>query len=222
MKRWLSHVVVNGAMVVVALTDYLIAGGSLVSQAVSDPKTAGLIVIGLNLANIALKTVLDGRAKRKGEDDTMILDEHVTPNFALSEFIVSDTAARMGIDNTPPAAVLATLRNVLIPAMEDVRTRLGVPVVIKSGYRCPELNSAVHGAPASDHLTGHAADFVAPGFGSPREVAKFLVDQMPQFVFDQLIHEGGWVHVSFSPHRRNEVLTAHFTPSGVSYTPGLA
>lgn len=151
----------------------------------------------------------------------MMLDEHVTRNFALSEFVVSDTAARLGIDNTPPAKIMATLRNVLIPAMQEVRDLLAVPIVVKSGYRCPQLNMAVRGASTSDHLTGHAADFVAPGYGSPREVSAFLVSQMPLFKFDQLICEGGWVHLSFGPRRRNEVLTAHFTPAGVSYTRGL-
>jgi hypothetical protein len=127
----------------------------------------------------------------------------------------------LGIDNMPPTRVLATLRNVLIPAMQEVRDLLGMPVVIKSGYRSPELNTIVRGARTSDHLTGHAADFVAPGFGSARDVCLFLVGRMPGFKFDQLIHEGGWVHLSFAPRRRNEVLTAHFAASGVNYTRGL-
>lgn len=152
----------------------------------------------------------------------MTLDEPVTSSFALSEFIVSHTAERLRIDNTPPAQILATLRNVLIPGMQHIRDLLGVPVVIKSGYRCPELNRAVRGAVASQHVDGHAADFVAPAFGSPREVAEFLVARMADVKFDQLIFEGAWVHVSFAPRPRNEVLTAHFTDAGVSYTQGLA
>jgi hypothetical protein len=152
----------------------------------------------------------------------VILDEPVTRNFALSEFVVSHTAARLGIDNSPPAKVLATLRHVLIPAMQDVRDLLGMPVVIKSGYRSPQLNAAVRGAQGSDHVTGHAADFVAPGYGTPREVCAVLLGHAGILKWDQLIWEGGWVHISFSPRRRNEVLTAHFTPSGVTYTQGLA
>jgi putative chitinase len=152
----------------------------------------------------------------------MILDEPVTADFHLSEFIISDTAVRMGIDNTPPASVLATLRNVLIPAMQALRDLLAAPVIIKSGYRSAELNAAVHGAPASQHTDGHAADFIAPTFGPPSAIARFLVDRMDVVRFDQLIMEGGWVHVSFAPRPRNQVLTAHFTPQGVSYTSGLA
>ena len=132
----------------------------------------------------------------------MILDDPVTADFHLSEFVVSDTAARLGIDNTPPAFVLATLRNVLIPAMQAVRDLLKTPVIIKSGYRCPELNAAVRGASSSDHLTGHAANFVSPAFGQPSAVCAFLVDRMPDVHFDQLIMEGGWVHISFGPRLR--------------------
>lgn len=151
-----------------------------------------------------------------------MLDERITRDFALSEFIVSDTAARLGIDNAPPVQVEATLRNVLIPAMQQIRNLLGVPVIIKSGYRSPELNAAVRGASSSQHCTGHAADFAAPAYGTPRKVAEFLVGHLQTLKIDQLLFEGGWVHVSFSPRPRAEVLTAHFTASGVSYTRGIA
>jgi putative chitinase len=54
------------------------------------------------------------------------------------------------------------------------------------------------------------------------EVAAELVRHMAALKFDQLIAEGRWVHVSFSPRPRNQVLTAHFSASGVSYTQGLS
>lgn len=150
-----------------------------------------------------------------------MLDERITRHFTLGEFVVSDTAARLGIDNMPPARVEATLRNVLIPAMQRVRDLLDAPVIVKSGYRCPTLNSAVRGAPSSQHVTGHACDFIAPAFGAPRAVCLRLVEHLAELHVDQLIAEGGWVHVSFSARPRYEVLTAHFTPAGVSYTRGL-
>lgn len=147
--------------------------------------------------------------------------EWASADFTLGEFIASDTAVRLGLDNTPPDEVLATLLEVLIPSMQGVRDILGVPVIIRSGYRSPAVNAAVRGSQGSDHLTGHAADFVAPAFGTPRAVAGRLVGLMPGFKFDQLIHEGGWVHLSFAPRRRNQVLTAHFGSEGVRYTQGL-
>lgn len=150
------------------------------------------------------------------------MDERLTDNFFLSEFLASDTAARLGIDNTPPAQVMATIRNVLAPGMQAVRDLLGVPILISSGYRSPELNRAIRGAQNSQHSTGHACDFRAPGFGTPRAVCDLLVRHIERLKFDQLIHEGGWAHISFAPRPRNQVLTAHFTPQGVSYTQGLS
>jgi zinc D-Ala-D-Ala carboxypeptidase len=151
-----------------------------------------------------------------------MIDEKITRNFSLSEFCNSDTAVRLGIDNTPTAMVVGNLRNVLIPGMQSVRDILSAPIFVKSGYRCPDLNRAVRGASSSDHLMGNAADFVAPAFGTPLEICKRLVEHIQTLQFDQLIFEGGWVHISFSARRRNEVLSAHFTSNGVNYTPGLA
>lgn len=151
-----------------------------------------------------------------------MIDPLVTQHFRLSEFIESDTATRLGISNTPSPDVLAMLRNVLIPGMEAVRTVLGKPVFVSSGYRSPELNRAIRGAPGSQHLTGQACDFRCPEFGPVVEVCAALVAQMQRIKFDQLIFEGTWCHISFSSHPRNQVLTAHFAAGGVSYTKGLA
>lgn len=149
-------------------------------------------------------------------------DEHITPDFWISEFLVSDTATRLGLHNTPDAMSYANLRNVLIPAMQQVRNLLGQPVIIKSGYRSLAVNTAVRGSATSQHCSGHAADFIAPAFGSPRMVCVHLLKHMQALKFDQLICEGNWVHISFSPRNRREVLTAHFTSDGVRYTAGLA
>lgn len=146
----------------------------------------------------------------------------ISKNFALSEFVVSHTATRLAIDNTPSATIVATLTNVLIPAMQQIRDMLDAPVIIKSGYRCAHLNAVVRGSPSSDHLTGHAADFVSPAFGDPLKICRVLLAEQPTLKWDQLIFEVGWVHISFNVRRRNQVLTAHYTPSGTRYTQGLA
>lgn len=44
--------------------------------------------------------------------------------------------------------------------LEPLRKALGVPIAVTSWFRCPELNQAVGGADASEHLTGGAADIV--------------------------------------------------------------
>ncbi len=56
----------------------------------------------------------------------------------------SDTAVRVGIDNTPPAAVLPALV-VLGAGLERVEELLAHPITHSSGYRCPALNALVRG-----------------------------------------------------------------------------
>ena len=151
-----------------------------------------------------------------------MIDDVVTPSFRLSEFLVSDMAVRRGIDNTPSATQLANVRNILAPGMQEIRDILGLPIFITSGFRSVAVNKAVGGSKDSQHCDGLAADFKCPAMGLPSTVAKFLLVHGSRLPFDQLIMEGGWVHVSFvSKDPRHDVLTAHFTPAGVTYTIGL-
>lgn len=145
---------------------------------------------------------------------------YLSPHFLLDEFTVSQEAARRGIDNTPTAEAMQNLPK-LAQLMEAVRIHLGVPITISSGFRSKALNDAIGGAPGSQHLTGQAADFIAPGFGSPLTICCHLVDQA-SVDYDQLIQEGRWVHISWSPKPRRQVLTAHFVGGRVHYTPGIA
>jgi hypothetical protein len=119
----------------------------------------------------------------------------LSPHFELSEFVVSETAARLGIDNTPPPAVVEKLRYVAL-CLEGIRTVLGKPIVVTSGYRCPKLNKAIGSKPTSQHLKGEAADWTCPGFGTPKQIVDYL--RHVNVCYDQIILEyGQWVHASF-------------------------
>ena len=143
------------------------------------------------------------------------LSEH----FTLEELTFSATAQRKQIDNKPPAEVLENMKR-LAAGLEEVRAVLGNnPMRINSGYRSPKLNRAVGGARLSAHMAGYAADFVCPDFGSPLKIVKALAATGIQF--DKLIQEGTWVHISFAPEARRQLLTAHFGPNGTSYTAGV-
>lgn len=140
-------------------------------------------------------------------------------HFSQSELTASDTAVRLGIDNTPSAEIASNLE-ILAMGLEDIRDILGNPMRISSGYRCPKLNSAVKGSRASAHMDGFAADFTCPAFGTPLEIVK-AIEKSP-LMFDQCIQEGTWVHISFAPAERRQVLTAHFGKDGTTYTKGIA
>ena len=145
----------------------------------------------------------------------MMLTEH----FSLEELTFSSIAAVHGIDNTPPSGVMPRLVS-LAYGLETVRALLrGIPLHIDSGYRCPALNQLVRGVPDSAHVTGDAADFICPDFGSPLDIVRFLSTQT--IVFDQLIQEGTWVHISFAPMCRRQILTAHFVNGKASYSLGV-
>lgn len=143
----------------------------------------------------------------------------LTDHFTLEELTHSDTAIRRGIDNMPPPAILKVL-TLSAEKMELARALLGHPITVNSGFRAPLVNKLIGGAKNSGHMSGYAIDFTCPGFGTPKDIVKFLATQ-PTFVFDQLIQEGTWVHVSFAPASRREILTAHFGKSGTTYTKGL-
>lgn len=130
--------------------------------------------------------------------------EMLSPHFSLAELTASDTAARKGIDNTPPPAAMTALVRTAI-GLEGVRALLGVPVLVSSGFRSRELNKLVGGQPLSQHTKGEAADFTAPLYGSPEKIATRLVKSA--LAFDQLIVEfDRWVHVSFTATPRRQAL----------------
>lgn len=145
----------------------------------------------------------------------------LTEHFSLEELTASDTAVRLGIDNNPPDPVLENL-HILAQGLESVRRVLKNPIHINSGYRCKSLNQAVRGSKTSEHMTGLAADIICPRFGTPLEVCRAIA--AAGIPFNQVIHEGQWCHVSFpSPGLagNNELLTAHFGPTGTTYSDGL-
>ena len=79
-------------------------------------------------------------------------------HFTLKEFVKSDTARRLGIDNTPSPQVEERLRQLVDYVLDPLREAYGKPIYVNSGYRCPALNRAVGGVAHSQHLTGEAAD----------------------------------------------------------------
>ena len=145
----------------------------------------------------------------------------LSAHFSLAEFLHSDLALREGIDNDhPPEEALRDMRMLCLDVLEPLRKALGDrPLRITSGYRCPQLNKLLKSADTSQHLLGQAADFQAPGMDL-LEVAKVAVGIVH---FDQLIHEGRWLHISWAKKPRRQLLTAGFaaTPRRPGYIAGI-
>lgn len=143
----------------------------------------------------------------------------LSDHFTLEELTFSEFAARNGFSNAPMPRILENMREVLVPGLEQVRSVLGVPMRITSGYRSEAVNAAVGGAAGSQHRYGLAADFVAPEFGDPYAVAKAIAASGIRF--RQVILEfGRWVHVGFSPTNFDRELLTIYAPTKI-YKAGI-
>ena len=132
---------------------------------------------------------------------------NLSPNFTLEELTHSETAVRLGIDNTPTFEVIDNLK-FLSGRLEDVRSILHCPMLISSGFRCDVLNDHLGSKRTSQHITGNAVDFIAPSFGNPRSVVEKIIKHTSKINYDQVILEfGRWVHISFvKDNPRNSAL----------------
>lgn len=121
----------------------------------------------------------------------------ISKHFALEEFLRSQTAARLGIDMTPDAAIVAELTRLATTLLDPIREVAG-PLYVDSGYRPSVVNSAVGGAINSDHLYGRAADIVPLNGGSVDDLMAIISDLRRSLPLHKAISEFGWVHVSIA------------------------
>ena len=138
----------------------------------------------------------------------------LTENFSLSELTKSQTAERKGIDNTPSTEHQENLKLLCTAILQPVRDHFSKVVTISSGYRSPELCTAIGSKITSQHAKGQAADFEIFGV-SNKSLADYIDSELH---YDQLILEywnesdpnSGWVHCSFSEgNNRKQYLRAY-------------
>lgn len=151
---------------------------------------------------------------------------NLSANFTLKELTKSDTATRLGLDNTPNDEALENLKLLCEKVLQPVRDHFGKSVTVNSGYRSPESNAAVGGSKTSDHCKGQAADIEIDGLPNP-ELAQWIMDNLD---YTQLILEfytqgqpnSGWVHVSYDPNNlKKQELTAVKVAGKTQYLQGL-
>jgi hypothetical protein len=150
------------------------------------------------------------------------LSVNLSPHFTLEELVRSTTAARLGYDNTPTPDQVEELRRLAHLVLEPLRSALGRPIIIESGFRSRQVNYEVRGHHQSEHLLGRAADIVVPGL-LPIQVCETVRDlDLP---FRQLIHEfRAWCHVSVAGDEEapeQQCLTSYRQYGLTRYLPGL-
>lgn len=128
----------------------------------------------------------------------------LSKDFMLSEFTDTDT----GLPNNPSQDEIRNLKLLVQKVLQPVRDKFGV-INVTSGFRSPEVNSAVGGSATSDHVHGRAADIQCEDMAT---VFKYIRKNLP---FKQLIWEFGtdaqpkWIHVAYDANNnKGEVLKA--------------
>ena len=127
--------------------------------------------------------------------------ERISEHISYREAIKSNTASRLGIDNTPSDYEITNMVGIAFNVFEPLRKYVGGPIRINSFYRCEELNRAIGGSSRSQHCQGRAIDLDDTlGHKTNAEMYKYIKDNLS---FDQLIWEFGddtnpdWIHVSY-------------------------
>lgn len=137
--------------------------------------------------------------------------ENISQHISYDEAVISQTALRLHIDNTPSPDIIATMKLTAEKIFEPARTHFG-PLIVDSFYRCPTLNNAIGGAKTSQHMRGEAIDIKMPNGDNLAllEWARHNLD------FDQIIYEFDnghgqptWVHISYhAGYNRKSVIRA--------------
>ena len=135
------------------------------------------------------------------------LSEH----FTLGEFTKSGSHPE--VYNIPSHEAIANLKRLCV-WLEELRARYNAPIRINSGYRSPQLNRAIGGAPNSNHLTGCAVDIRVENMEQLLRYAVILLDISLDWhqEFDELLIERNsrgaiWLHFAVRPrNNRRKVM----------------
>lgn len=136
--------------------------------------------------------------------------------FTINELTRSVTAATKGINNAPGVAVKANLEALVDNVLDPLRSSWGHPIIVSSGYRCPELNKAIGGAVNSQHIKGQAADITTLSDSRDDNMRLLRLLLRSGIEFDQVIAEDidaqgrpNWIHVSFNRAGNRRKLTTY-------------
>ena len=135
----------------------------------------------------------------------------LSPHFTLGE--MTKSSSHPEIYNIPSHEAIANMKR-LCGWLEVLRERAspgpskrrGAPIIINSGYRSPQLNRKIGGAPNSNHLTGCAADIRVENMEQLLRYAVILLDYADESKqeFDELLIERNrygaiWLHFAVRP-----------------------
>lgn len=116
----------------------------------------------------------------------------LSENVTIAEFEVTST----GLPNKMNAAQIEAAKLLCEKVFQPLRTHVGKPIKINSGFRSAAVNKAVKGSSTSQHCKGEAMDLDL----HDKALFIWIIENLD---FDQAIFEGGteneagWFHISY-------------------------
>jgi len=117
----------------------------------------------------------------------------LSENFQFHEFVNPEDPEK------PSGVVVNYLMQLCEEVLEPLRTHLGKPLKITSGFRSRKHNAKIGGSKNSLHTTGMAADIAVGGIPEQIKAAAFL-SKLPEVGGIGLYETKGIVHVDIRPH----------------------
>ena len=84
--------------------------------------------------------------------------ERISKHISYREATKSNTALRLGLENTPSPYQLSNMGVIADNIFEPLRKWVGGPIKINSFFRSEDLNKAIGGSSKSQHCDGCALD----------------------------------------------------------------
>ena len=126
----------------------------------------------------------------------------LSQHFSLGELTKSN---HIEVYNIPSHQAIENLKRVC-EWLEELRARAGVPIIINSGYRSPQLNKRVGGASTSNHLTGCAVDIRVNGIEQAIRFTAILLDiangggkDYDEILIEKNRYGAIWLHFAVRP-----------------------
>ncbi len=146
-------------------------------------------------------------------------DFHLSPHFTFFEMTKTEHRDLLELNRKEAVNYLDNLKFLCNEVLEPLRSFIGKPLFITSGFRCHLLNTRIGGSPHSYHIKGLAADFVLPHTTKEElfEVFNEIALRKP-VLFDQLIFEKAtWIHIGVRTDLEGRNRFQALTYNGHSY-----
>lgn len=130
-------------------------------------------------------------------------DFNLTPHFKFSE-LAGTSHEKYRLLNLDEAQKQMGKMYMLAGFAERVREIIGKPMIITSGYRCPELNKAIGGALTSQHIFCEAIDFVVKGLRVEDIFNRIVTSDLKynQIIIERNKSGSQWVHISIGSYKQ--------------------